>query len=440
MIAAAVCEGPSSGVQLLAPLRIRDFRRLWTGMALSLVGDGVMLVALVWQVYTLSNRPAAMALVGIALTAPQIALVLIGGVISDRFDRGRVMIVADTVRGCALALLAALSVSGVLVLWHVVAVAAFYGAAAGFFMPAFDALVPALVPDHRLAEANALDQFIRPTALWILGPAIGGALIGVAGVAWAFAFDAGTFAISVACLARLSRVPKVTGTPMTVRAAACELREGFDYVRRRTWLWATFAAATLTYLLFLGPTEVLLPYLIKNDLGGDVHDLAIVLAGGGGGALIAALVLGQTGLPRRVTTFTYGVWALATLAVAGYGFAYTRWHAVGAAAVVGGFEAAGAVAWVTTRQRSVPAHLRGRISSFEWFISVALVPVSYAVTAPVAAAVGIRQTLVGAGVLGSLVTFGFLFIPGVRDPERCAGLIEKGRMPESNLLVKLQGK
>ena len=412
---------PTDRIRLLAPLRLREFRLLWTGMALSLLGDGVLLVAMAWQAYELSDSPAAMSLVGVALTVPQVALLLVGGVVSDRFERRRVMLVADAVRGACLAVLATLSLTGAVQLWHLAAVAAVYGAASGFFMPAFDALVPELVPESRLPEANALDQFVRPAALWLFGPSLGGVLIATAGVGWAFAFDAATFAVSVVCLLRLPRRSPATPEPMTVRAAARELREGFAFVRRHTWLWATFGAATLTYLLFLGPTEVLLPYLVKHDLGGDAHDLGIVLSAGGVGALLAAFVIAQTGLPRRVMTFTYTVWALATLAVAGYGLARSGWQLMVAAALVSGLEAAGAVAWTTTKQRLVPPELMGRVSSFDWFISIAGLPVSYALTAPVAAAVGTRETLVGAGVLGALVTGAVLFVPGVRAPERVHG-------------------
>jgi MFS family permease len=412
-------EGRTSRVRLLAPLRIRDFRMLWTGMTLSLLGDGVLLVAIAWQAYELSNRPAAMALVGVALTLPQVALLLVGGVVSDRYPRRRVMLTADLVRGAALVVLAALSISGALTMAHLVVVAAVYGAASGFFMPAFDALVPTIVPEDHLTEANALDQFVRPAALWLCGPALGGFLIGTAGVGWAFGFDAMTFLVSALCLLRMSRASDtVTGAGMTLREAVTDLREGFTFVRRHTWLWATFVAATLTYLLFLGPTEVLLPYLVKNDLGGSAHDLGIVLSAGGIGAVTAAFVIGQTGLPQRVTTFTYTVWALATLGVAGYGLAHSGWHAMAAAVFISGFEAVGAVAWMTTKQRFVPPELLGRVSSFDWFISIALVPVSYAITAPVADLIGTRATLIGAGTLGALVTIAFLFIPGVRQPER----------------------
>jgi MFS family permease len=387
-------------------------------MTLSLLGDGVLLVALAWQTYELSNRPAAMALVGVALTVPQIVLVLFGGVICDRLERRRLMIGADIIRGASLAVVAWLSISDALQVWHMVVFAAVYGAASAFFMPAFEALVPQLVPPQRLTEANALDQFMRPAMLWLLGPAVGGVLIGTAGTGWAFALDAATFAFSTACLLRLTPAPPEPKGDLTLRVVFTDLKQGFTFVRSKPWLWVTFMAATLTYLLFLGPTEVLLPYLVKNELGGDARDLGLILAAGGVAALAAAFLIGQTGLPRRTMTFTYLAWAIATLAVAGYGLAHSRWQAMCAAALISGFEALGAVAWVTTKQRLIPPELLGRVSSFDWFISISLVPVSYAITAPIAAAIGTRQTLVGAGALGAAITLGFLFLPGVRDPER----------------------
>ena len=192
--------GGLSRVRLLAPLRHRDFRLLWSGMCVSLLGDGIFLVALAWQVYALSNAPTALALVGITMTVPTIAFLLLGGVISDRLDRRRIMLASDVVRGLAVGLLALLSLTGVLELWHVAAIAAVYGAGTAFFSPAFDALVPELLPADELAQANALDQFVRPIALRLAGPALGGVLIDVLGVGTAFALDAASFAVSAAAL------------------------------------------------------------------------------------------------------------------------------------------------------------------------------------------------------------------------------------------------
>src|SRR5262245_16802430 len=109
-------------MRLIRPLALRDFRLLWMGMTASLLGDGIFLVALAWQVYELSNAPTALAVVGVAMTLPQVALLLVGGVVSDRFDRRHVMIGADVVRGVAVAVLGLLAAAGSLRLWHVLSV------------------------------------------------------------------------------------------------------------------------------------------------------------------------------------------------------------------------------------------------------------------------------------------------------------------------------
>jgi MFS family permease len=410
----------------LAPLRHRQFRLLWTGMSASLVGDGMLLVALAWQVYTLFGLPRAMSAVGVALSLPQVVTLLFGGVVSDRFDPRRVMLVSDLVRGAVMATLAVLSITGTLTsLWMVLVLVAVHGAAAGFFGPAFDALVPQIVPDEDLVAANALDQFVRPAGLQIAGPALGGAVIAAVGSGWALAGNAGTFLFSAACLLimrrTLARVPAAVPPAASADDAPSiwvEIREGIGFVRRHVWLWGTFLSATFTYLLFVGPTEVLLPYLIKHDMHGTAGQLGLVLTSGGLGAVAAALLVGGTGIPRRFITFMYVTWAIATLAVAGYGLAAHTWQLALACVLVNGLEAAGTVAWATTKQRLVPDGMLGRVSSVDWFVSTALLPLSYALAAPVAEAIGVRHTLLGAGLLGAAVTFGFLFLPGMRAPER----------------------
>ncbi|MEV6930459.1 MFS transporter [Dactylosporangium sp. NPDC051485] len=405
---------------LLVPLRSRDFRLLWTGMSTSLIGDGILLVALAWQVYALSGAPAAMSVVGFALSLPQVVTLLFGGVISDRFDRRKIMLGTDVVRGAVLITLTALSLTGVVQVWHIVALVAVYGAASGFFGPAFDSLVPTLVKDEDLVQANALDQFVRPAALQMAGPSLGGVLIALGGSGLAFAVDAATFTVSAACLFLMrARTAVNPDTPdMSESSVWEEFKAGMNYVRGNVWLWGTFVAATFAYLLFIGPTEVLLPFVVKNELHGSAGDLGLVLASGGIGAIAAALIVGQRGVPRQYMRFIYITWTLATLAVAGYGMATATWHLAVACALVNGLEAAGTIAWATAKQRLVPEELMGRVSSVDWFISIALVPLSYAMAAPVASAIGVQNTLVGAGVLGAAVTFAFLYLPGMRSPKQ----------------------
>jgi MFS family permease len=407
--------GGFSRVRMLTPLRHRDFRLLWSGMCVSLMGDGIFLVAMAWQVYALSNAPTALALVGIAMTVPTIMFLLLGGVVSDRLDRRRVMLAADSTRGLAVAVMAVLSMTGLLELWHVVALVAVYGAGAAFFGPAFDAIVPDVLPASELAQANSLDQFVRPVALRLAGPALGGALIDAVGVGAAFAFDAASFAISaIALMTMASRAPRRAAEAGSVGA---DIRTGFAYVRRHVWLWATFATAAVAYLLFMGPAEVLLPYLVKNDIGGSASDLGLVFAAGGIGSIGCAVVIGQRGLPKRDITFMYLAWTAATVAVAGYGLATAVWQLMLASLAFNALETAGTIVWATAKQRHVPAALLGRVSSLDWLISIGLLPVSFALTGPVSGAIGAQTTLVVAGVVGGVITFAALLLPGMRAVE-----------------------
>jgi DHA3 family tetracycline resistance protein-like MFS transporter len=196
-----------------------------------------------------------------------------------------------------------------------------------------------------------------------------------------------------------------------------QILEGFRYVRAHVWLWGTFLAATVAYLLFMGPTEVLLPFLVKNDLAGGAGELGLVFAFGGVGALGAALLVGHRGMPRRSMVVMYACWAAATFTVAAYGLAGRLWQVMAASLVFNALETAGTVIWATTKHRLIPAALLGRVSSLDWFISLGLLPLSFALTGIAAGVFGARGTLVGAGLLGGTATIAFLFLPGMRAIE-----------------------
>jgi DHA3 family tetracycline resistance protein-like MFS transporter len=403
--------GGATHIGLLRPLRHRDFRRLWAGMAVSLVGDGVFVVATTWTAYTLWNAPAAMSIVGIAMTLPTVACLVFGGALSDRANRKHVLLAAEAGRGAAIAALAALAAADALTFPVLVGVVAVYALGAGFFMPAFEATVPAIIPSADLPQANALDQFVRPIAMRLGGPALGGLLVGTLGAAPAFALDAASFGASALAIAGLP--PLAVPQPGDVSTLAA-VRAGLRFVRSAVWLWGTLLSAAIAYLLFLGPTEVLLPYVVKNDLHGSAADLGIVLGAGGVGAVVAAAWMAQRSEPTRPIAFTYACWTLATLAVVGYGLGRNVPQLMVACLVFNALEAGGTIVWSTLKQRHVPPHLLGRVSSLDWLISISLLPVSFALCSPASAAFGARATLVGAGVVGAAVTLAALFLPGMR--------------------------
>jgi len=157
---------------------------------------------------------------------------------------------------------------------------------------------------------------------------------------------------------------------------------------------------------------------VRNELGGEASDFGLVLACGGIGSILAALVLGQRGLPRRHITFMYSAWTIGSLALVGFGLAGAVWQMQVISFLEGAFFTAGMVVWGTLVQTLVPGELLGRVTSLDWFVSTSLVPVSFALTGPVSAGLGAQTTLIAAGIAAAVATIVFLFVPGVRDTER----------------------
>ena len=410
--------GRLRSLKILRPLKIRDFALLWTGMSISLFGDGIYFVAIAWQVYELENTPAALSIVGLASTLPLVVFVLIGGVVSDRFDRRKVLIASDVIRGGAIAAIGLLSITGAVELWHVIALVAVYGTGDALFGPAFGSIVPDVVPQHLLVEANSIDQFMRPFAFRLVGPALGGLLIAAIGVGWAFIVDALTFIASAVAVGLMTPRPLAARAKTTVRGALADIAEGFRFVRAHTWLWGTLAAAAVSLLAYMGPMQVLVPFLVKNKLGGGAADLGWVYAAGGIGSVLTALVIGQAGLPKRHITFMYIGWTLAVGGPFGFAFCTQIWQALIVSFVQWSGVTMGLVVWMTLLHRLVPGDILGRVTSFDWQMSIALVPISFALTGWVADRIGVDATLLWGGGLGMALTMAFLFLPGMRDTER----------------------
>ena len=377
-------------------------------------GDGIYLVAIAWLVYDISNRPGALAVVGFAWTLPQVAGLLLAGVLSDRFERRRLLVIADLIRCVAIGAIAALAYSGKAEIWHLVVLVAFYGLGEALFQPSYTAIVPEVVPHDELLQANALREMLQPLGMRFAGPALGGALIALFGIGTAFLVDSVTFAVSALLVVGISARPPPRSEPGSVRR---DLSEAFAYVRAHAWLWGTLVGAALFLLFTLGPLEVLLPYIIRNDLDGGAAVYGTVLAAGGAGSIFGATLIGRSGLPRRHVTFMWSAWCIGDVLFIGFAFADSAWVMCVISFANFALATAALVVWNTLMNTLVPRELLGRVSSFDWFVSFGLTPLSFAVTGPVAALIGARETLGLAGALGAM-TFLFIFIPGVRDPER----------------------
>jgi MFS family permease len=413
-------------IEILKPLAVRDFAFLWTGMTISMIGDGIYLVSIAWEVLSIENRPGALALVGVAWSLPQVVLVLASGALSDRLERRHLMIAGDAIRLVAIGTLGVLSITDQLdsipVILGLVTV---YGAGQAVFQPAFSSITPTIVPAEMLVQANSLAQLVRPFAMTLVGPLVGGVLISVGGdrAGLAFLVDAATFAFSAVMILsmRTRRVPRDAQEEQTSFLA--DVGEGLRYVKEQRWLLIAMVAATVSLLAVWGPWETLVPVVVKNDLRGKAWALGLVFGAGGFGAVIAAAVFGQRGtLPRKPLTAMYLAWALGMFGTAGFGVVTAVWQAMGVAMITEASITYLVVVWVTLVQRLVPDRLLGRVFALDWMISTMGVPLSFAITGPAAEAIGHDATLIWAGAIGGTITIAFMFVQGARDPERDGSL------------------
>jgi Transmembrane secretion effector len=402
---------------LLRPLAERDFRLLWAGQAISLLGDGVLTVALAWQTLQLSSSPTALGLVMFARATPRIVLMLLGGVISDRLPRRLVMLAADLVQALAVGVIALLAAGDQLRLWHLVVLGAVASAASAFFLPASTALLPELLATDLLLPANALSTSSRVLAAQFAGPALGGLLIAAAGTAAAFAVDAASFLVSVATLAMLRTRPEPRPASERTTGMLQEVGEGLTYARGQPWIWVTLVVAGFANFLVGGPLQVLLPVIV-NRLGAGAGSLGLVYAAFGVGGGLAVLLAGQLGVPRKRVTAMYAVWIPSGLVVAGIGLARGVVALALLYGLVGLLFELGNLIWTTLLQERVPARVLGRVSSLDWLISVGTQPIAIAATGPLAAAVGATAVLVVGGLISVPTSVAGLLWPGVRDPDR----------------------
>jgi DHA3 family tetracycline resistance protein-like MFS transporter len=383
---------------MLEPLRIRDFALLWTGMTTSLVGDFVFLVAYPWQTYQLTTHTSVLGWLSAAYLTPTVLFVTVGGVLTDRVERRKLMIAADALRAVATGAGAVLAITHHLTLVELGVVVAIGGFGLALFAPAFGSIVPEIVPRDLLAQANSLDQFIR-TGAGLVGPAVAGIVIAVAGVGWAFAIDAATFVVSLSTA--LALTPRPFERIGERRSVLREAREGWAYVRSQTWLWVALAAAGLSNVVS-GARNVLLPFVVKYDLHATARTLGFVYSAAAAGALVTSVAYAQRGVPRRPVVIALAAWTATTLAVGAYGLARDVWVLLLFGVVAGSGVALGNAIWGTLMHRDIPRELLGRVTSVDWTISLAMMPVSSAACGAIAQASGARPTLVGAGLVSAV--------------------------------------
>lgn len=401
---------------MLTVLRAREFRLLWLGQSASVIGDALVLVAVGLYVTRLTGDPSDVGLVLGAYSLPLVLFVLLGGVLADRLPRQRVMIVSDVLRCVLHATLALLIATGVVQIWHMVVIGALFGTAEAFFRPAYTGLVPQTVPEEDIQPAQALTGVSNEVAE-IVGPALATALVLTVGGAAAFAVDAATFAVSALLLMRLRpRERGDRGAPDTVLR---ELREGWQAVRSRAWVWATIVAFSVAILVAMAPFFVLGAAVATDVYGSDaVYGWSNAAWGVGTvtGAVLGArweplrpmraAMLGAVPWPGAIAAYALGppvavLYALMALSGVGIGL-FAVW-------------------WETALAQRIPPHLLSRVSAWDWMGSLALLPVGYLLAGPVAEVHGQVEVMVAGGVIGVAVMALALLPRSTRELPRWEG-------------------
>jgi MFS family permease len=391
----------------LGALQERQFRLFFIGQSTSLLGDGMVPVALAFAVLDLTGSVSDLGFVLAARAVPMIGFLLVGGVFADRLSRRAVMIGADLTRLGSQGLVAVLLLSGTAQLWHLLVLVAVGGAATAFFNPALTGLTPMIVSEERLQQANVL-RGIAMGAGGIAGPAISGALVATVGPGWALAADASTFAVSAVFLAQLSLPPHER---LPARPFVRDLLEGWNEVRSRTWLWMGLVVAGVANMA-AAPFFVLGPAIAKASLGG-AGAWALIVSAFSVGSFAGGLVAFRF-RPRRpflaafMLYLPFGV-PSALLALHPPAIAIAAGVCLSGAGLM-----LGNAIWETTLQQQIPRAVLSRVTAYDWFGSLALAPIGNAIVGPIALTIGMRPTLWGAFALITAVNLAAISTKSIR--------------------------
>jgi MFS family permease len=371
--------GPAGLGRMFRPLAGRDFRLLFTGETISLLGDQFHFVALAWLTLQITGSGLALGTVLLIAGLPRAVLVLVGGVAADRFSPRSIMLASNAMRAVVVALLTILVATGTVELWMLFILAFVFGAVDAFFWPSMGAIVPMLVDDKNLPGANGLMQGSQQLT-GLLGPALAGVLVATVGTAWAFGIDAASFAFAALALAFITggRRPTVIGEHQP--GMLHNIRSGLAYAWRDPAIRSLIILSAVLNFAINGPISVGIAWLADNQFEGGAQAFGFILAAFGAGALGGAIVAGSLGSVRQLGWWTIigsivmgvalGLVAIAPSAVVVMGLGFFIGVAVG-------FLNVRIVAWLQFR---TPEDMMGRVMSLVMLGGIALSPLSMALT------------------------------------------------------------
>jgi Transmembrane secretion effector len=403
---------------LLEPLRGRDFRLVFGGESVSLLGDQFHFVALAWLTLQLTGSGVALGTVLMAAAIPRAVFMLVGGAMSDRLSPRSLMLGSNVLRTVVVALVATLVLTGNAQLWQLYVLAFMFGVVDAFFYPALNTMVPMLVTDRQLPPANGLVQVMQQVS-GLMGPALAGVVVAAVTTGPAFAIDAASFAVASATLLAV-RGGRRMAQPANEPGAKAEPAAGLlaNIGSGLSFVWGDPAVRSLILLVaafnfaFTGPLLVGLPYLADVRFEGGAAAFGLIISAFGAGALGGALLAGSLHRVPRLGLVTLVTAAAMGVGLALVGNAPTVILAVGAMGALGlgsGFINVRVVAWLQGR---TPEAMRGRVMSLLLLGAIGLAPISLAVSGAIIdfGAASLMFTVAGAIVVVAAVAG---FVAGV---------------------------
>jgi MFS family permease len=406
----AITAAPSRA-RVLQAFRSRNFRLLWTGQAVSMLGDTAFLVALGWRTFTLTGSARSLAYVLTLQGVGLLLTVLLGGALADRYDRRRMMLASDLARFGLVAVLTLIDGTGHLSIGILIGLAFAEGLATGFFTPALGGLVPLVVEKPGLGSANALIGMARQGSL-LIGPSLAGLLYGFAGSTVVFGFNAASFLVAFAFVwATRPRVAQRGAPEGTLR----EIGAGIRYVGGVPWLWVTILLFAFVLMCQWAPIQVLTPKLVHAHFHLGVKAYGFVFSMLGAGMILGAVAFAQSDLRRRRGLISYLIWMLNSVLV--IVFALSPWYslAVVAAFLRGICIGFGVAVWETMLMELVPQHMLSRVISLDWFGSFGLTPVGLVVVGAISGLAAPGTIIALGACLSILIVGGGLLSRQIRE-------------------------
>jgi MFS family permease len=421
---------------LLRALRHRNYRLFVSGQLVSLIGTWMQSVAESWLVYRLTGSAVLLGLVGFSNRIPVFLFSTLGGSVADRYDRHRIVIATQVLSMLLASALAALTLTHVVQVWHLMTIAALLGLVNAFDIPARQSFVVELVDRADLQNAIALNSSMFNGAR-IVGPAIAGVLVAAVGEGWCFFANAVSYVAVIAGLLMM----RVTPSPRAARPASAlaHVTEGFRFVLQSRPILALLLLLGLVSLMGT-PYSVLMPIIADQTFHRGSQGLGLLMGASGVGALIGAL-----SLARRTTLRGYG----RTVAVAATSFGLSLiafssvhyfWLAVAFLLPAGFSMMTQMAASNTLIQSMVPNVLRGRVMAVYSMMFMGMAPIGALLAGALADWLGATTTVAAGGAF--CIAGGLIFLqrlPAIQGEARRLIQAQQAVLAETPAAAEAQG-